>query len=307
MSDTHDSLSPFHPDAPEELYASWRTHKMLHHPTSAEEIMVDVADPYHLADDEQRAIKERLGRCNMAIYRTPLGSLDDPQIAAALLTKLTGQLRVDHNPLSNADGVTPITPSDGEKSHFIPYRTDKLSWHTDGYYNRPEKTVRSLILHCVNAAVHGGENALLDHEILYMRLRDEDADHIRALMLPDALTIPAHILDGVEKRPARSGPIFEIEANGTLLTRYTARKRNIQWRNDPASQAALAALRRIISEEQQFLIRATLRPGWGLLCNNVIHDRSQFSPPQTGEAKRLLYRIRCLDRIPVTVPPRQPE
>jgi hypothetical protein len=41
--------------------------------------------------------------------------------------------------------------------------------------------VRGLILHCVQSAATGGENQLLDHEIAYILLRDENPDHIRAL------------------------------------------------------------------------------------------------------------------------------
>ena len=68
--------------------------------------------------------------------------------------------------------------------------TAPIKWHTDGYYNPPERQVRSFVLHCVHSAAQGGENRLLDHEIAYLMLRDENADFIRALSTADAMTIP---------------------------------------------------------------------------------------------------------------------
>jgi hypothetical protein len=42
-----------------------------------------------------------------------------------------------------------------------------------------------------------------------------------------------------------------------------------------------------------------LQPGWGLICNNVLHSRSRFSDgvePDPAQG-RLLYRARYYDRI----------
>jgi hypothetical protein len=38
-----------------------------------------------------------------------------------------------------------------------------------------------------------------------------------------------------------------------------------------------------------------LQPGQGLICNNVLHDRSGFD--DDGEHKRQLYRLRYYQRI----------
>ena len=78
-----------------------------------------------------------------------------------------------------------------------PYTNRPLSWHTDGYYNAPEDRIRSFILHCCRNAERGGESALLDPEIAYIRLRDENPRFIAALMHDEAMTIPAnHEADG---------------------------------------------------------------------------------------------------------------
>ncbi|CAK0744186.1 hypothetical protein CCP3SC1_1450006 [Gammaproteobacteria bacterium] len=159
---------------------------------------------------------------------------------------------------------------------------------------------------CVLPA-RGGGNALLDHEIAYLLLRDEDPSYITALSAPDAMTIPAHIQDGQELRPASVGPVFSVTSGNHLHLRYTARARHVIWRSASAppvegtdgasigdTQAAIAALVRILATTP-YVLRGTLAPGQGLVGNNVLHDRASFvDDPATP---RLLYRARYYDRI----------
>lgn len=50
-------------------------------------------------------------------------------------------------------------------------------------------------------AKDGGVNAVRDHEIAYIRLRDMNPAYIKALMAPSVMTIPANIEQGTEIRP----------------------------------------------------------------------------------------------------------
>ncbi|MCK7502176.1 MAG: TauD/TfdA family dioxygenase [Comamonadaceae bacterium] len=102
----------------------------------------------------------------------------------------------------------------GTRTAYIPYTTRPIKWHTDGYYNPPERQVRGMVLHCVRPAASGGENALMDHEIAYILLRDEDPGHIRALMAPDAMTIPAREEEGEVARGDQPGPVFSVDGVG---------------------------------------------------------------------------------------------
>ena len=43
------------------------------------------------------------------------------------------------------------------------------------------------------------------------------------------------------------------------------------------------------------LLKGALSAGEGLICNNVLHNRSQFE--ENPEAPRLLYRLRYYNRI----------
>jgi hypothetical protein len=154
-----------------------------------------------------------------------------------------------------------------------------------------------MLLHCVRSAREGGDTGLLDHEIAYIRLRDENPDYIAALMHPEAMTIPANEEADGKTRIENTGPVFVIAPDtGKLTMRYTARKRHVRWREDAATQAAAGALERVMREDP-LIMRTRLAPGEGVICNNVLHDRIGFETEQTSEPGRLLYRIRSYDRI----------
>jgi alpha-ketoglutarate-dependent taurine dioxygenase len=153
-----------------------------------------------------------------------------------------------------------------------------------------------MVLHCVRSAAQGGENHLLDPELAYLLLRDENPDHIRALMLPDAMLIPERADEQGIARAAQAGPVFSQDGNGNLHMRYTARTRSIAWKQDSDVLAAVAAIERLLADpDSPYILQARLEPGMGLLCNNVLHDRAAFSDDPAHP--RLLYRARYLDRI----------
>ncbi|EXJ16368.1 TauD/TfdA family dioxygenase [Imhoffiella purpurea] len=285
--------SPFDP-INETSYRVWRERKLSQAPTRLDALIVEVGDPRRLSQAEHAAILERCRAANMAIYAGTTGENPDKSIPRELGTRF-GLNRLDHNPGADEDAITSLTvQTDRRHRDFIPYSDQPISWHTDGYYNRPDRQIHGMLLHCVQPADAGGANALLDHEIAYMLLRDRDPEHVRALMHPETMAIPASHVDGKETRPDCSGPVFSVRADGRLHMRFTNRKRNIRWRNDPATGAAVAALREILEEESPWHFSARLESGWGLICNNVLHTRTGFSD---GENRRLIYRARYYDRI----------
>jgi hypothetical protein len=115
-------------------------------------------------------------------------------------------------------------------------------------------------------------------------------------MAPDAMTIPERLDDDGIARPEQTGPVFSVDAqSGELHMRYTARTRSIVWKNDAATQEAITFLTEFLASDSPWLWRLRLQAGMGLVCNNVLHDRSGFvDDPQHP---RLLYRARYLDRI----------
>lgn len=279
-----------------DAYLHWRDRKLATAPRSADELIVEVRNPRELSSSEQAALTERIRRCNMAIYASPL-YMEDTDIPC-LLGQQFGLERLDANWLAGEDGVSEIRVSGGgTRQHYIPYTDRPIKWHTDGYYNPPECTIRSMVLHCVRRAASGGENRLMDHEMAYLLLRDANPEHVRALMQPDAMLIPERVdeTDGV--RPAQSGPVFSLDNGGNLHMRYTARTRSIAWKQDAVTLAAVAAIEHLLSSDTPHVLHARLEPGMGLLCNNVLHDRAAFT--DDANHPRLLYRARYLDRMSV--------
>ena len=276
-------------------YARWRDRKLAEAPSTAGDLIVEVGDPRALSAAEHGALMERVRRCNMAIYAGAM--LDEDTDIPRRLGEQFGLSRLDANWLAGEDGISEIRVfDDGTQKHYIPYTDRPIKWHTDGYYNSPEWQIRGMVLHCVRRAASGGENRLIDHEMAYLLLRDESPEHIHALMQPDAMVIPERVDEKDGVRPAQGGPVFSLDGNGNLHMRYTARTRSIAWKQDAATQAAVAALERLLNQDgTPHIFQAQLEPGMGLLCNNVLHDRAAFSDDPARP--RLLYRARYLDRI----------
>ena len=279
-------------------YQQWREQKLASQPRSAEELLIEIDDPRALNESEIELIRNRLNSCNMLIYKSKLGSLEDKDIPRKLGQQL-GLTGLDPNMLADDDGITSLTVVEGKnKRGYIPYSDKRLLWHTDGYYNTPEQQIRAFILHCVRPAPEGGESALLDPEMVYLRLRDENPGYIKALMHPEAMTIPANTESGVETRAAQTGPVFSLDsATNRLHMRYTARTRSIVWRDDEITRKALLCLEKQLEDDSPDVFRYRLKAGEGVLSNNVLHNRTAFTQGESEAEQRLLYRARYYARI----------
>jgi len=279
-----------------EAYRDWRDQKLSAYPTSIEEILIEIKDPRVLSAAELQAITWSCGKTNMALYRSETIGDADKNIPL-MLAKQLGLRLLDRNWLADKEGVTSlmVRPT-GERRHYIPYTNRPIHWHTDGYYNAMYRQIHSLLLHCVASAAEGGENALLDHEIAYILIRDENPDYIQALMANDAMTIPARISDSGTARPDQSGPVFSVHpVSGDLHMRYTARTRSIIWEHHALTHEAVGFLSQLLDSDSEYIFRGRLEPGMGLISNNVLHDRTGFENDALHE--RLLYRARFYDRI----------
>jgi alpha-ketoglutarate-dependent taurine dioxygenase len=280
----------------EVTYRRWRGWKLALRATRIEDLIVDVADPRALTPAEHSALLARIASTNMALYRSPVAA-EDKDLPRRLGAQL-GLRRLDANWLADEDGVSRIAVSrshDG-RGGFIPYTDRAIRWHTDGYYHPGERRIHGMILHCVRPARRGGENALLDHELAYIALRDIDPSYIVALMQPDAMAIPARTGEDGVARAAQTGPVFSVDAStGRLHMRYTARTRSIEWKADAATRAAIDCLETVLAGAVPWILRVRLRAGMGLVGHNVLHDRSAFE--DDASQPRLLHRARFLDRV----------
>ncbi len=295
------SDSPFHLDN-EKGYQAWRERKCEAYPSEPADLLVSVADPAQLTAQEHQNILSLCRKANMTIYRTALEGKADKEIPRTL-GHAFGLEHLDPNMLADDDGITSLQVVSGKSLRgYIPYSNRRLLWHTDGYYNTTEKQIRSIILHCVIPAPDGGENGLMDHEMAYLLLRDENSDYIKALMAPDAMTIPANEEATEEDRKAVTGPVFSVDSeDGSLHMRYTARTRSIIWKDDKTTRKAVAFLSDLLENGNDYIFNYKLGAGEGLICNNVLHKRSAFE--SESSANRLLYRARYYDRIKGTGTP----
>lgn len=282
----------------ERAYQAWRATKLAAAPATAEALFVDIADPFALTPAEKQRIADALARANVAIYR--LSAPCDEKVMVRSLGRQLGLHRLDGNLCADEDNISAIRVVEHRAvGEYIPYTDKRLNWHTDGYYNASDAQVRAIVLHCAMPAAEGGENGFLDHEIAYILLRDENPEFIAALMADDAMTIPANVQNGQLLRPAQSGPVFSVDAGGHLHMRYSARGRNVEWRDDPLTRAAAARLLDLFEAGSPFIVHHRLAAGEGVISNNALHCRSAFRDDPAGGQVRLLYRARYYDRISI--------
>ncbi len=290
------SMSPFEPGNTA-AYAAWRANKLDKYPVGAEGLIVEIADPQQLSDKELSALQAVINKTNVAIYRCTGKAMTKGDVRA--LGRQMGLVRLDSNLCADEDSITSLQVMDtGRKGGYIPYTNKRLSWHTDGYYNPLDRQVRAIVMHCANPAASGGENMLLDHEILYLHLRDRNPDYISSLMDPACMTIPPNTEDGEEIRGETVGPVFSLDANANLHMRYSARTRNIAWHDDATTHAAVEEITAFLNSDSPFLFRYRLNANEGVISNNVLHNRTAFE--EDAAHKRLLYRARYFDRIAPT-------
>ena len=288
--------NPFALDRPA-AYRRWREAKLDAHPRRAQELVVEVRDPRSLAATEAATLRDLCARSNMAVYASRGAGAADKEIPRRVGEQL-GLGAPLANLLADEDAITSLEVVAGKSGRgYIPYSSRRLLWHTDGYYNAPDETVRSFVLHCVRPAARGGELRLLDPEVAYILLRDADPRYVRALCAPGALTIPANEEAPEAGRPARTGPVFSVR-EGALHMRYTARVKSIEWAADEATRAAVRFLAETLESASPWVFGLRLEAGQGIVCNNVLHSRTAFEDPPAPAPGRLVYRARYLARVP---------
>lgn len=276
----------------EDLFKRWRDIKFRNYPSTFDEISISIKNPLELSRLEKNEITRIVKKTGLVHYTSDYAM--DPSSIIRFGEQI-GLKRINKNPFSDEEAVSCITDKSQEgktRGEYIPYTNKAIQWHTDGYYNPPEEQINGFILHCVQKAAVGGENDIMDPEIIYALLRDRNKDALAVLMQNDVLFIPANEDKTVTGRPDSIGPVFSV-ANGNLHMRYTARKTNIHWKED--SLWAVEILQQAIDGGSEYYFSATLENGQGILTNNSLHRRGAFQ--DTPHSNRLMYRARYYDRI----------
>ena len=274
----------------------WHNEKIKNYPRNINDITVVVESPLKLSGKEVSAIQAICQKTNLAVVRFT----EQPDKAG--LKQFGQQLGLnvlDDNLCADEEAISSIKVREGgsRQEGYIPYTQKALNWHTDGYYNLETQQINAILMYCVEKPESGGANRFLDHEILYCQLRELNPNYIRVLTLPDVMTIPPNIVDGVEIRAEQTGPVFSVNSKtGRLHMRYSARKRNIVWRDEPLVHEAASAIEKLLNNNG-YIFNYTPLPGQVVVSNNCLHSRDSFTDNAAMGLQRKIYRARYLDRL----------
>lgn len=288
-------MTTSHPHPALSDYDNWRHDKLSAYPITPEQLITSIPNIDSLTPGVISQISKHIAQYNFAFYHFE-DPLQNTKQAVHTLATTFGLTHLDNNICSDADNLTSIEVRENRGQHeYIPYTSRPINWHTDGYYNSKQEQINGVMLHCARPALEGGMNYILDHDIAYILLMDENPAYIDALCHPNAMTIPANILNEEIIRPEQTGPVFSYTPDGRIHMRYSARLRNIIWNDDETTQEAVAFLRTLWESDSPYILSYKLNAGEGFMSNNVLHARTSFKDHENPENKRLLYRGRYFD------------
>ena len=266
-------------------FLRWAEEKEKNIPQNSDGILVNIHDINNVKTSEIAKIKETIYKYNSCIYSSKTVLKSNTNLLK--FVELVGMKTYYCNNIESNE-ISTITPLQNSKINYIPYTNKPLNWHTDGYYDK--KSIFSWLLHCVNPATQGGENYLLDHELVLREylLRNDDIDN---LMAEDALTIPE---SKDTSRSEISTYIFSFKNQYKKLhMRFSMRKDNIG--TSPKASVAVTKLKKIIENDcAKYSLTYKLQKNEGIITNNILHGRKAFKDDMV---KRRLLRIRSYERL----------
>ena len=271
-------------------YLKWRDEKLAAYPKNVGDLVVELGDMTAITAAEKGKILETVERANMCVYTAGSAELDMNSLLA-----LGQQLGVSHTDKSSRHMQSDELTDSGILNRAIPFSTRHCNWHTDATYYGSDSTIQALFLLCKRPAVEGGSNKVLDHEVLYIQLRDKDPDALEVLMNKDCFNYRNPTTGEIDLH--RGGKVFWTNADGHLCHRFSFRKTDMAWSGDSDVAAAGHVLESLISDEPAHVIEGRLESGMGLISNNVLHTRERLVDSDDAAKKRLLFRARFYDRV----------
>jgi hypothetical protein len=284
-------------------YQAWRKHRLdlllspppIHvHRVSLN--TVDASGAGTIPDDAEvvDSICAEVRSNGYARYQLEQVTGDARQIVARFYASL-GLIEADSGVIAGNDHLSLLENSDNPtQRRFVPYSDRAMNWHTDGYYNAQSSSVKCFCLHCLQPASSGGELTLMDDQLLLIALYDHEPSVVPLLAHPQAMLLPATNDEFGHVRPDRLAPVFEVDSDGDLITRFTTRQRNIQWRS-PETQQAMEVAIELLSQKQHWHTTLRLRSGEGVITRNILHRRTRFTDTEDEHGRQMLrgrYRHR---------------
>ena len=272
--------------AKSEDFIEWAAKKDLDIPSNINDLKVSISDINHVSKAEISQIKQKLTKFNCCIYASGTDLDDNSKIMR--FAQSLGMRTFDSHNIDDSAISTISANKDENNMRYIPYTNKGLNWHTDGYYD--SKPIFSWLLHCIEPALSGGENFLLDHE-LAIREYILKYDDIIYLTNNETFSIPT---DEVAKREITSNYVCDMNNEYKKLhMNFSMRKENIIVSKD--SESAMSKLIKIIKEDcKKYHLTYKLSKSEGIVSNNILHGRNAF---KDGRVMRKILRIRSHERL----------
>jgi len=282
-------------DLQQKRYETWRDEKLANYHAKPASLFVEINNPLQLSNAEKKAITNNCSSSNLSFIK--IKPRDDIRKAIRSINAQLGLVVFDQHLCAEDDGLVVIEDTNApKKGGYVPYSNQALNWHTDGYYNPMDTLVGAFSLYCIQPAAEGGENRWIDPEMLYIHFRELNPDIVSALSQSTTLTIPERIDGDKIVREVSIGPVFFIDkASQKPKIRFTQRKRNIHWLESVDTTDALCMLNAFLAGDSAIHHQYKLAAGEGLICNNVLHNRSAFV--DTAQQKRKLLRGRYINSV----------
>ena len=272
--------------AKSEDFIEWAAKKDLDIPSNINDLKVSISDINYVSKAEISQIKQKLTKFNCCIYASGTDLDDNSKIMR--FAQSLGMRTFDSHNIDDSAISTISANKDENNMRYIPYTNKGLNWHTDGYYD--SKPIFSWLLHCIEPALSGGENFLLDHE-LAIREYILKYDDIIYLTNNETFSIPT---DEVAKREITSNYVCDMNNEYKKLhMNFSMRKENIIVNKD--SESAMSKLIKIIKEDcKKYHLTYKLSKSEGIVSNNILHGRNAF---KDGRVMIKILRIRSHERL----------
>jgi len=273
-------------------YKNWRQTKLELYPLNISKFSIPL-DINNFQKKDLDLIKFNMNKYNFALYNFKSELTNNELENFCTMLNLNNSIS---NLFSDSKNISDIKDhkdtNNNQIGEYIPYTNKPLNWHTDGYYYPLNNSVKSFLLHCVNPAHRGGENLLLDHEILYILIRDHNPSYIKILMENNIMGIPRN------KNNAEStninGPVFFIDDEYSLNMRFTSRQQNIVWKKSDIIDKIKKFIFNFVESDTKYITKILLKKNQGYIANNILHKREKFFD---NKNKRLLKRIRFSKKL----------
>ena len=264
----------------------WATEKEANIPSNIDDLKIDIKDINHAKSGEIIKIKTIIQRYNCCIYKSATELKSKEHLVN--FAQSIGMMTYDMNNIDNNSVCSITRNKSNDRKGYIPYTDKALNWHTDGYYD--EKPIYSWLLHCAVPAQEGGENRLLDHELVIRQyvLKHDDID---LLENENAFTIPGN------EDAGRLDTVSYVCSNNNkykkLHMKFSMRKDNIKF-NENVRKAMIKMKNIIMDDCKKYYLTYKLLKNEGIISNNILHGRNPYTD---GDNMRKIYRIRSYERI----------